>query len=108
MVSTCLIPRLVQADVHRAEVNWVPLSVVTVSGTPKHATQLEMKASTHVLASMFLRGTASNHLVDLSMMVSRYTCPSEEAGRGPTKSTCTWENLRAGMGMACTGAAGCL
>jgi hypothetical protein len=42
------------------------------------------------------------------MMLSRYTCPSEEAGRGPTKTTCTWENLRAGTGMACTGAAGCL
>jgi hypothetical protein len=101
-------PRLVQVEDHRAEVNCVPLSVVTVPGTPKRATQLEMKASTHVLASMFFRGTASNHLVDLSMMVSRYTCPSEEAGRGPTKSTCTWENLRAGMGMACTGAVGCL
>jgi hypothetical protein len=41
-------------------------------------------------------------------MVSRYTWPSEEAGREPTRSTCTWENLRAGMGMACRGAAGCL
>jgi hypothetical protein len=101
-------PRLVKADNHRAEVNWVPLSMVTVSGTPKRATQLAMKASTHVLASMFLRGTASNHLVDLSMMVSRYTWPSEEAGRRPNKSSCTWENLRADTGMACTGAAGCL
>jgi hypothetical protein len=26
-------PRLVQAPVHKAEVNWVPLSVVTVAGT---------------------------------------------------------------------------
>ncbi len=102
-----MMPRLVQVEDHRAEVNCVPLSVVTVPGTPKRATQLE-KASTHVLASMFLSGTASNYLVDLSMMVSRYTCPSEEAGRGPTKSTCTWENLRAGTGMACTGAVGYL
>jgi hypothetical protein len=101
-------PRLVQVEDHRAEVSCVPLSVVTVPGTPKRATQLEMKASTHMLASMFLRGTASNHLVDLSMMVNRYTCPSEEAGSGPTKSTCMWENVRAGTGMACTGAAGCL
>jgi hypothetical protein len=91
-------PRLVQADVHRAEVNWAPLSVVTVTATPKHATQLEMKASAHVLASMLHRGLVSNHLVDLSMMVSRYTWLSEEAGRGPTMSTCTWENLRAGTG----------
>ncbi len=103
-----MIPRPVQVEDHRAEVNCVPLSVVTIPGTPKRATQLEMKASTHVLASMFFKGTASNHMVDLSMMVSRYTCPFEEAGRGPTKSTCTWENLRAGMGMACTGAVGCL
>jgi hypothetical protein len=101
-------PRLVQADDHRAEMNWVPLSVVTVSGMPKRATQLAIKASTHVLASIFLIGTASNHLVDLLMMVSRYKWSSEEAGRGPTKSTCTWENLRAGTGMACTGAAGYL
>ena len=79
-----MMPRLMQVDDHRADVNCVPLSVVTVPGTPKRATQLEMKASTHVLASMFFRGTASNHLVDLSMIVSRYTCPSEEAGRGPT------------------------
>jgi hypothetical protein len=92
-------PRLVQVEDHRAEVNCVPLSVVTVPGTPKRATQLEMKASTHVLASIFFSGTASNHLDDLSMMVSRYTCPSEEAGRGPTKSMCTCENLRAGNGL---------
>ncbi len=61
-----MMPRLVQVEDHRAEVNCVPLSEVTVPGTPKRATQLEMKASTHVLASMFFRGTASNHLVDLS------------------------------------------
>jgi hypothetical protein len=70
-----LMPRPVQVEDHRAEVNCVPLSVVTVPGTPKRATKLEMKASTHVLASIFFSGTASNHLVDLSMMVSRYTCP---------------------------------
>jgi hypothetical protein len=78
-----LMPRLVQAPVHKAEVNWAwaPLSVVTVAGTPKRATQLAMKASVHVLASMLRRGTASTHLVDLSMMVNRYTWPSEEASR---------------------------
>ena len=95
-----MMPRLVQVEDHRVEVNCVPLSVVTVPGMPKRATQLEMKASAHMLASMFLRGTASNHLVDLSMMVNRYTWPSEEAVRGPTRSMCTWENLRAGTGMA--------
>jgi hypothetical protein len=58
-----LMPRPVQVEDHRAEVNYVPLSVVTIPGTPKRATQLEMKASIHVLASMFFKGTASNHLV---------------------------------------------
>jgi len=48
-----------------------PLSVLTVANTPKRATHLAMKASAHVLASMLRKGTASNHLVDLSMMVSR-------------------------------------
>ncbi len=88
-MSMCLMPWLVQAAVHSVEVNWAPLSVVTVGSSLKRATQLAMKASAHVLASMFRRGTASNHLVDLSMMVSRYTWPSEEAGRVPTRSTCT-------------------
>jgi hypothetical protein len=55
--------------------------------------------------SMLRRGTASTHLVDLSIMVNRYMWLSEEAGRGPTRSTCTWENLRAGVGMAWRGAA---
>jgi len=106
-MSTCLMPRLMQADVHSVEVNWAPLSVVTVAGTPKRATQLAMTASTRVLASMLHRGTVLNHLVDLSMIVSRYMWPSEEAGRGTTRSTCTWENLRGGMGMASIGAASC-
>jgi len=43
-------PHAVQ--VHTAGVNWVPLSVMTVAGTPKHATQLAMRAFVHVLASM--------------------------------------------------------
>ncbi len=51
----------------------------------------------HVLAYMLRRGTASTHAVDLSMAVNRYTWPSEEAGRGPTRSTCTWENLQSCM-----------
>ncbi len=54
-----------------------------------------MKASVHVLASMFRSGRASTHLDDLSVAVNRYSWPSEEAGEGPTRSTCTWENLRA-------------
>jgi hypothetical protein len=44
---------------------------VTVVGMPKHATQLVMNASMHRLASMLRSGTASTHLIDLSMTVNR-------------------------------------
>jgi hypothetical protein len=37
---------------------------------------MDMIASAHEVASMLGRGTASNHLVVLSMMVSRYVEPS--------------------------------
>jgi hypothetical protein len=43
-------PNRMQVEVHMAEVNWVPLSVVTVARTPKCATQLARNASAHVLA----------------------------------------------------------
>jgi hypothetical protein len=45
MVGKCFMPSRVQVLVHTADVNCVPLSVVTVAGRPKHATQLAMKAS---------------------------------------------------------------
>ena len=61
MVNTYLMPRHVQLLDHKTEVNWVPLSVVTVAGTPKQATQLVMKASVHVLATMLRSGIASSH-----------------------------------------------
>jgi hypothetical protein len=43
---------------------------------------------------MLRSGRASTRLDDLSMAVNRYTWPSEEAGKGPTRSTYTRENLR--------------
>ena len=72
------------------------------------ATQLLMRASTQVSVSMEAKGMASNHLLVLSMMVNRYRKPSLDVARGPTKSTCMWENLCDGTGMGCTAAAGCL
>ncbi len=39
------IPNSVHVENHIAEVNWVTLSVVTVAGTPKRATQLVMNAT---------------------------------------------------------------
>jgi hypothetical protein len=64
-------PRRLQRTDQMADVNWVPLSVVMVAGTPYLDIQAAIRASAHVLASMLLRGTASSHLVDLSMMVRR-------------------------------------
>jgi hypothetical protein len=83
---------------HVEEMNWVPLSVVTVAGMPKHATQPARKESSHMAASMFLHKwqdlQPSGGRVKKG---SKYTCPSGEAGRGPTKSACTWLNLFLGM-----------
>ncbi len=65
----CWIPSLEQSCCHVAEENCVPLSEVRVAGTPNLATQEDMKAAEHVLAVISFSGTASNHLVVLSMMV---------------------------------------
>jgi hypothetical protein len=54
-----------------AEQNWVPLSDVITAGTPKCAIQVSTSVSAHVRASMFFKGTASNHLVLRSMIVKR-------------------------------------
>jgi hypothetical protein len=45
MVMACRTPSLAQKEDQAKEKNWLPLSEVTVSGTPKRATQLDMKAS---------------------------------------------------------------
>jgi hypothetical protein len=59
-------------QVHNDDMNWVQLSLKTAPCTPKRANQLEMKASTNILAFMDFMGTAFNPRVDLSMMVSRH------------------------------------
>ena len=65
----CWIPRQEQSCCHMADESCVPLSEVRVAGTPNLATQEDMKAAEHVLAAISFRGTASSHLVVLSMMV---------------------------------------
>jgi hypothetical protein len=67
----CVTPSFWQRPLQMAEVNCRPLSVVMFEGTPYLETHVEMSASTHVAVSMLRRGTASSHLVDLSMMVRR-------------------------------------
>ena len=65
----CWMPRRVQSCCHVADENCVPLSKVRVAGTPNLATQDDMKAAVHVLADISFRGTASSHLVVLSIML---------------------------------------
>jgi hypothetical protein len=69
-------PACPQKEAHAAEENCAPLSVVTVSGTPKRATQEDKKALMQEAAEASLRGVASNHLVVLSITVKRYSKPS--------------------------------
>jgi hypothetical protein len=66
--------------------------VVTDAGMPKHAAQFARNVPMHVVTSI-IPWLTSNHLVDLSI-VGKYAWPSDEAGRGPTRSTCTWKNLK--------------
>ena len=65
----CWMPRRAQSCCHVADENCVPISEVRVAGMPNLATQDDMKAAVHVLAVISFRGTASNHLVVLSIMV---------------------------------------
>ena len=69
MVMMWWMPRRAQSCCHVADVNCVPLSEVRVAGTPNLATQDYMKAAAHMLAVISFRGTASNHLVVLSIIV---------------------------------------
>ena len=87
MVVMCLTPSCWQVEAQMDEVNWLPLSEVMMAGMPNLAIQLLMRASIQVLVSMEVKGMASSHLLDRSLMVSRYRKPSLETVRGPTKST---------------------
>ena len=78
-----------QISSHTSELNCHPLFVVTVPGTPYLVTHVSMKASAQAVAVMVWIGTASNHLVDLSTIVSMYVNPSSVTGRGPTVSMWT-------------------
>jgi hypothetical protein len=56
----------------RLRANWVPLSVIRVSGTPKRAIQVDRKVSTHEATEIPLRGTASSQRIVRSTIVRRY------------------------------------
>ena len=90
-----------------SEVNCAPLSDVIIAGTPKRGIQLKNSASVQSLVLVAERGIASNHLVDLSMIVNRCVKPLDD-GRGPTISTCICEKRLEGTGICCISDLVCL
>jgi hypothetical protein len=54
-----------------------------LDGTSFQEIHVARSASTHMAVSILRRGTASSHLLFLSMMVSRYVDPLAATGRGP-------------------------
>jgi hypothetical protein len=54
---------------------------------PNLATHVATKMSVHDVVEMSLSGTASNHLVDLLIMVNMYLITPEKIGSWPTRST---------------------
>ena len=83
----CCMPNRLQRTSHTADVNWTPLSVVMVAGTPNLDIQLATRASVQAVAVVEDRGTTSTHLVLLSIIVMTWVWSSELAVRGPTRST---------------------
>jgi len=71
---------------HNEDVNWGPLSLVMISGTPNLWIQPWRRAAAQSAAVVEVRGIASGQRVVLSTTVNRYENP-EERGRGPTRST---------------------
>ena len=76
MVVMCLTLSYWQVEAQMEEVNWLPWSEVMLAGMPNLATQLLMRASTQVSVSLEVKGMASSHLLERSMMVNRYRKPS--------------------------------
>ena len=75
--------------------------MVKVSGTPNLAIQTEKRAWAQSAADVAVSGTASIHLVVLSIMVMMWVKPSD-GGNGPTKSMWRWLKRRDGIGIGWT------
>ena len=99
-------PSHLQSTCQTAAVNFTPLSVVMMAGTPNLEIQPATRASLHAVAVVEASGSTSIHLVVLSMMVITWVKPSALAVRGPTRSTWIWVKRRLGTGIGCTGAEG--
>jgi hypothetical protein len=71
---------------HNEEVNWGPLWLVMMSGTPNLWIHPWRRAAAQLAAVVEESGNASGQRVVLSITVNRYEKP-EERGSGPTRST---------------------
>ena len=67
-------------------VNYVPLSVITLFGTPKWQTS-PLKNLTAGSAVTFLTGSTSGHFVNLSIATYKYSKPPTARGKGPSMSS---------------------
>ena len=72
-------------------VNCVPLSVMTLFGTPKRQTS-PLKNLTADYAVTFLTGSTSGHFVNLSIATYKYSKPPTARGNGPSMSSPQTEN----------------
>jgi hypothetical protein len=66
-------------------VNWVPLSVILVLGTPKQK-MMSYRKLTACLELILARGLASIHIVNMLTMTSKCMNPSGAVLKGPKRS----------------------
>ena len=67
-------------------VNWVPLLVITLLGTPKRHTS-PLKNLTADWVVTFLTASTSGHFVNLSIATYKYSKPPTALGKGPSMSS---------------------
>ena len=67
-------------------VNCVPLSVMTLFGTPKWQTS-PLKNLTAHCAVTFVTASTSDHFVNLSIATYKYSKPPTARGKGPSMSS---------------------
>ena len=67
-------------------VNCVPLSVITLFGTPKRHTS-PLKNLTANCVVTFLTASTSGHFVNLSIATYKYSRPPTARGKGPSMSS---------------------
>ena len=72
-------------------VNYVPLSVMTLFGTPKRQAR-PLKNLTADCAVTFLTASTSGHFVNLSIATCKYSKPPTARGKGPSMSSPQTEN----------------